>query len=100
MALSPAKYKNNEDSLALLHHNPLTSSYDAHMSTDISVPSINEDTTKLFEVETNEIEGINNDITSSRTHPMAVIQMLVLPMIYMTMITMKNLIIPGVNLAR
>ncbi len=68
--------------------------------TDISVPSINEDTTKLFEVETNEIEGINNDITSSRTQPMAVIQMLVLPMIYMTMITMKNLIIPGVNLAR
>jgi len=66
MASCPAKYNNNEDSIALLHHNPLKSSYDARMSTNISVPSINEDTTKLFEVETNEIEGINNDNASSQ----------------------------------
>jgi len=66
MASCPAKYDKNEDSLALLHHNPLKSSYDARMSTNISVPSINEDNTKLFEVETNEIEGITNDIASSQ----------------------------------
>ena len=36
------------------------------MSSIISVPIINEDTTKLFEVETNEIEGINNDIARSQ----------------------------------
>ena len=100
MASCPAKYNNNEDSLALLHHNSLKSLYDALLSTNISVPSINEDTTKLFEVETNKIEGITIDITSSQHSPMTVIPMLVLPMIYMTMITMKNLIIPGVNLAR
>jgi hypothetical protein len=66
MASCPAKYNNNEDSQVLLHHNPLKSTYDAHMSSIISVPIINEDTTKLFEVETNEIEGINNDIASSQ----------------------------------
>ncbi len=36
------------------------------MSTNISVPSINEETTKLFEVEMNEIQGINNDIAGSQ----------------------------------
>ena len=67
MASCPAKNNNNEDSLALLQHNPLKSSYDPHMSTNISVPSINEDTTKLFEIETNEIEGINSDISSQHS---------------------------------
>jgi hypothetical protein len=62
MASCPAKYNH----LELLHHNPLKSIYDAHMSTNISVPSINEDTTKLFQVETNEIEGIHTDIAGSQ----------------------------------
>ncbi len=47
MALCPAKYNHHE----LFHHNPLKSTYDARMSTNISVPSNNEDTTQLFEVE-------------------------------------------------
>ena len=67
MASCPAKYNNNDDSLALLQHYPLKLSYDPHMSTNISVPSINEDTTKLFEIETNEIEGINSDISSQHS---------------------------------
>ena len=58
MASCPAKYNNNEDSLALLQHIPLKSSYDPHTSTIISVPCINDYTARLFEVDTNEIEGI------------------------------------------
>jgi len=34
------------------------------MSTNIAVPCINNDTALLFEVERNEIEGIDNDISS------------------------------------
>jgi hypothetical protein len=64
MASCPAKYSNNDDSLELLGHNPLKSSYDQHMSSNIAVPSINDDTALLFEVERNEIEGIDNDISS------------------------------------
>jgi hypothetical protein len=68
MASCPAKYNNNQDSLALLQHNPLKSSYDPHTSTKISVPCINNYTARLFEVlETNEIEGINCDISNSDT---------------------------------
>ena len=37
------------------------------MSTKFSVPSINEDTTNLFEVETNKIDGINSDISSHQS---------------------------------
>jgi hypothetical protein len=36
------------------------------MSTNISVPSIKEETTKLFEVKTNKIEGTNNYIVGSQ----------------------------------
>jgi hypothetical protein len=36
------------------------------MSTNISVPSIKEETTKLFEVQTNKIEGTINDIAGSQ----------------------------------
>ena len=60
MASCSVKYNHHE----LLHHNPLKSSYDARMSTNISVPSNNEDTTKLFEVEMKEIEG--NDIAGTQ----------------------------------
>ncbi len=49
----------NDDSLELLGHNPLKSSYDRHMSTNITVPCINDDTALLFKVEMNEIEGID-----------------------------------------
>jgi hypothetical protein len=52
MASCPAKYNH----LELLYHNQLKSTYDARMSTNISAPSINEETTKLFEVEMNEIQ--------------------------------------------
>jgi hypothetical protein len=62
MASCPAKYNH----LELLHHSPLKSTNDARMSTNISVPSINEETAKLFEVEMNEIEGTNNDIACSQ----------------------------------
>ncbi len=70
MAHCPAKYNNNdnEESLALLQHNPLKSSYDPHMSTKITVPCINENTARLFEVETIEIEGINCDICSQHSN--------------------------------
>jgi len=34
------------------------------MSTNITVPCINDDTALLFKVEMNEIEGIDNDISS------------------------------------
>ena len=64
MASCPAKYSNNDDSLELLGHNPLKSSYDPHTTTNISVPCINDDNTLLFEVETNEIDGIDDDISS------------------------------------
>jgi hypothetical protein len=64
MTSCSAKYGNNADSLALLQHNPLKTSYDPHTSTNISVPCINDDTALLFEVETNEIEGIDCDISS------------------------------------
>jgi hypothetical protein len=37
------------------------------MSTNISVPCINDDTALLFEVETNEIEGIDFDISSQHS---------------------------------
>ena len=58
------------------------------MSTNISVPSNNEDTTKLFEVEMKEIEG--SDIAGSQ-HSTD----------YMTMmITTMILIIPRLNLAQ
>ena len=84
MASCPAKYNH----LKLLHHNPLKSTYDAHMSTNISVPSNNEDTTKFFEVEMKEIEG--SDIAGSQ-HSTD----------YMTMmITTMILIIPRLNLAQ
>ena len=66
MASCPVKHNNNEDHLELLHHNPLKSSYDARMSTNISVPSNNEDTANLSEEETNKIEGTNNDIAISQ----------------------------------
>ena len=66
MASCPAKYNNNEDSLVLLQHNPLKSSYE-HTSTKISVPCINEYTAGLFAGETNEIEGINCDISSQHS---------------------------------
>ena len=68
MASCPAKYNNNEDSLVLLQHNPLKSSYDPHTSTKISVPCINDYTARLFEVETNEIEGINCEISSQHSN--------------------------------
>ena len=45
-------------------HNPLKSSYDRHTTTNISVPCINDDNTLLFEVETDEIKGIDDDISS------------------------------------
>jgi hypothetical protein len=64
MASCPAKYSNNDDSLEILGHNPLKSSYDRHTSTNVSVPCINDDTAFLFEVERNEIEGIDDDISS------------------------------------
>jgi hypothetical protein len=65
MASCPAKYSNNDDSLELLGHNPLKSSYDRHTSSaNVSVPCINDDTAFLFEVERNEIEGIDDDISS------------------------------------
>jgi hypothetical protein len=64
MASCPAKYSNYDDSLELLGHNPLKSSYDQYTSTNIAVPSVNDDTAFLFEVERNEIEGIDNDISS------------------------------------
>ena len=66
MASCPAKYSNSiDDSLELLGHNPLKSSYDPHTTTNISVPCINDDNTLSFdEVETNEIDGIDDDISS------------------------------------
>ena len=64
MASCPSKYSNNDDSLELLGYNPLKSSYDQYMSTNIAVPCINDDTALLFEVERNEIEGIDDDISS------------------------------------
>jgi hypothetical protein len=64
LASCPAKNSNNDDSLELLGHNPLMSSYDPHTTTNISVPCINDDNTLLFEVETNEIDGIDDDISS------------------------------------
>ena len=64
MASCPAKYRNNDDTLELLGHNPLKSSYDLYTSTNIAVPCINDDTAFLFEVERNEIEGIDDDISS------------------------------------
>jgi hypothetical protein len=64
MASCPAKYSNNDDSLELLGHNPLKSSYDPHTTTNISVPCINDDNALLFEVETNEIDGNDDDISS------------------------------------
>ncbi len=64
MASCPAKYSINDDTLELLGHNPLKSSYDRHTSTNVSVPCINDDTAFLFEVERNEIEGIDDDISS------------------------------------
>ena len=63
MASCPAKYTNNDDSLELLGYNPLKSSHDRLTKTNISVPCINDDNTLLFEVETNEIDGID-DISS------------------------------------
>ena len=67
MTSCPAKYNNNQDSLALLQHNPLKSSYDPHTSTKITVPCINDYTARLFELETNEIEGINCDISEQHS---------------------------------
>jgi len=64
IASCPAKYSKNDDSLELLGHNPLKSSYDPDTTTNISVPCINDDNTFLFEVETNEIDGIDDDISS------------------------------------
>ena len=64
MASCPAKYSNNDDTLELLGHNPLKSSYDLRTSTNIAVPCINDDTAFLFEVERNEIEGIDDDLSS------------------------------------
>ena len=96
MASCPAKYNNNEDSLALLQHNPLKSSYDPHMSTKFSVPSINENTIKLFEVEINKIEGINSDISSHQSTNDSDLD-IGSPHDLYTMITMKVLIIPMVN---
>jgi hypothetical protein len=64
MASCPAKYSNYDDSLEILGHNPLMSSYDRYTSTNIAVPSINDDTALLFEVERNEILGIDYDISS------------------------------------
>ena len=95
MASCPAKYNH----LELLHHNPLKSTYDAHMSTNISVPSNNEDTTKLFEVEMKEIEG--SDIAGSQHSTDGRDLDVGSPMIYMTMmITTMILIIPRLNLAQ
>jgi hypothetical protein len=85
-------------SKALPRHNPLKSSYDPHTSTNIAVPCINDDTALLFEVETNEIEGIDDDI-SSQLLLMIVIRTQILPMIPTTMIMMKILIIHRLNLA-
>jgi hypothetical protein len=64
MASCSAKYSDNDDSLELLGYNPLKSSHDRHTKTNISVPCINDDNTFLFEVETNEIKGIDYDISS------------------------------------
>ncbi len=64
MASCPAKYSNYDDSLELLGHNPLKSSYDRHTSTNIAVPCFKNDTAFLFEVERNEIEGFDDDISS------------------------------------
>ena len=68
MASCPAKYNNNEDSLALLQHIPLKSSYDPHTSTKISVPCINDYTARLFEVDTHEIEGIWQIVLTTPCH--------------------------------
>ncbi len=62
MGSCSAKYNH----LELLNHNPLKSTYDACMSTNISVPNIKEETTKLFDVQTNKIEGTINDIAGSQ----------------------------------
>ena len=45
-------------------HHPLKSSYYQHSSTNIAVHCINDDTALLFEVERNEIEGFDDDISS------------------------------------
>jgi hypothetical protein len=66
------------------------------MSTKFSVPSINENTTKLFEVETNKIEGINSDISSHQSTNDSDLD-IGSPHDLYTMITMKVLIIPMVN---
>jgi hypothetical protein len=64
MASCPAKYSKNDDSIELLGHNPLKSAFDPHTSTNIAVPCINDDTALLFEIERNEIEGMDDDISS------------------------------------
>ena len=64
MASCPAKYSKNDDSIELMGHHPLKSSYYQHSSTNIAVPCINDDTALLFEVKRNEIEGIDDDISS------------------------------------
>ena len=62
MGSCSAKYNH----LELLNHNPLKSKYDACMSANISVPSFKEETSLLFEVERNKIDGTINDIVGSQ----------------------------------
>jgi hypothetical protein len=61
IASCPWKYKDNEDSQGVLEHNPLKSSYDTPQPTKYSVHSGNDNSAKLFEVEMNDREGIDND---------------------------------------
>ena len=68
MASCRGKYNDNEDSLDLLQYNPLKSSFDTHQSTNNSVHSINEYSTKLFDIEMKDIDkGINSDISSQHS---------------------------------
>ena len=67
LASCPGKYNDNEDSLAVMQHNPLKSSYDTPRPTNNSLPSINDYPTQLLEVEMNNREGINSNISSQHS---------------------------------
>ena len=64
MASCPWKYNDNDDSHGVLEHNPLKLSYDPPQPTNNSVPSGNDNCTKLFEVEMKDREGIDSNISS------------------------------------
>ncbi len=63
MASCPGKYNNNEDSRTVLQHHPLKSSYDYIQPTKNSFPSVNEFSTKIFQVEIDNSAGFNSDIS-------------------------------------